>query len=113
MPSRLHEALDWLYRGEQARELAEQLTDPGAKRAVLGAANIFDRLARAAASRALLRRQELARQSPRGYPRYRQWIARSKGGDRWEETSMARHRAKRNRQTSCFRRYATGTTVWG
>ena len=92
MPSRLHEALDWLYRAEQAREVAGQLTDPGARRAVLELADIFDGLARAAASRAVLRRRELAKQSPRGNPRFRRWVAGSKGGDRWQETSMAQHR---------------------
>jgi hypothetical protein len=88
MPSRLHEALDWLYRAEQAREVAGQLTDPGARRAVLELADIFDQLARAAASRAVLRRREVVRQNPR----FHRWVARSKGGDRSEETSMARHR---------------------
>ena len=92
MPSRLHEAFEWLYRAEQAREVAGQLRDPGARRAVLELADIFDRLARAAASRAVLSRREVARQSPRGNPRFRRWVARSKGGDRWEETSMAQHR---------------------
>jgi hypothetical protein len=92
MPSRLHEALDWLYRAEQARGVAGQLTDPGARRAVLELADIFDRLARAAASRAVLRRRELARRRPKGNPRFRRWVARSKGGDRWEETSLAQHR---------------------
>ena len=92
MPSRLHEALDWLYRAEQAREVAGQLTDPGARRAVLELADIFDRLARAAASRAVHRRREVARQSPRGNPRFHRWVARSKGADHSEETSMARHR---------------------
>ena len=92
MPSHLHEALDWLYRAEQAREVAGQLTDPGARRAVLELADIFDRLACAAASRAVLRRREVARQSPTGSPRFRRWVARSKAGDHWEETSMAQHR---------------------
>src|ERR1700751_995744 len=84
----LNEALEWLYRAEQAREVAGQLTDPGARRAVLELADIFDQLARAAASRAVLRRREVVRQNPR----FHRWVARSKGGDRSEETSMARHR---------------------
>ena len=50
MPSILNEALEWLDRAEQAREVAGQLTDPGAKRAVLELADSFDRLARAAAN---------------------------------------------------------------
>jgi len=60
MPSVLNEALEWLDRAEQAREVAGQLTDPGARRAVLGLAESFDRLARAAATPAVLRRRELA-----------------------------------------------------
>ena len=35
MPSLLDEAWEWLDRAEQAREVAEQLTDPSARRAVL------------------------------------------------------------------------------
>src|SRR5215472_18773827 len=45
MPSILNEALEWLDRAEQAREVAGQLTDPGARRAVLELADSFDRLA--------------------------------------------------------------------
>jgi len=41
-----NEALEWLDRAEQAREVAGQLTDPGARKAVL---QVFDRLAQAAA----------------------------------------------------------------
>ena len=60
MPSMLNEALEWLDRAEQAREVAGQLTDPGARKAVLELAESFDRLARAAATPAVLRRRELA-----------------------------------------------------
>ena len=60
MPSVLNEALEWLDRAEQAREVAGQLTDPGARRAVLELAESFDRLARAAATPTVLRRRELA-----------------------------------------------------
>jgi hypothetical protein len=60
MPSILNEALEWLDRAEQAREVAGQLTDPGAKKAVLELAENFDRLARAAAKPAVIRRRELA-----------------------------------------------------
>lgn len=56
MPSILKEALEWLDRAEQAREVAGQLTDPGARKAVLELAENFDRLARAAATPAVLRR---------------------------------------------------------
>jgi hypothetical protein len=62
MPSLLNEAVEWLDRAEQAREVAGQLADPGAKQAVLALADSFDRLARAAASPAVARRRELARQ---------------------------------------------------
>jgi hypothetical protein len=62
MPSMLNEALEWLDRAEQAREVAGQLSDPGARRAVLELAESFgfDRLARAAATPAVVRRRELA-----------------------------------------------------
>jgi hypothetical protein len=60
MPSILNEALEWLDRAEQAREVAGQLTDPNARKAVLELADSFDRLARAAATSAVLRRRELA-----------------------------------------------------
>ena len=61
MPSILKEALEWLNRAEQAREVAGQLTDPSARKAVMEVAESFDRLARAAATPAVLRRRELAR----------------------------------------------------
>ena len=57
MLSMLKEALEWLNRAEDAREVA----DPGARKAVLELAENFDRLARAAATPAVLRRRELAR----------------------------------------------------
>jgi hypothetical protein len=62
MLSMLKEALEWLNRAEEAREVAGQLTDPGARKAVLELAESFNRLARAAATPAVLRRRELARQ---------------------------------------------------
>ena len=61
MPSPLNEALEWLDRAEQAREVAGQLTEPGARRAVLELADSFDRLARTAATRAVAWRRKLAR----------------------------------------------------
>ena len=64
----LQEALEWLDRAEQAREVARQLTDPAAKKAVLELAESFDRLARAAAIPAVVRRRELARQRYNGNP---------------------------------------------
>jgi hypothetical protein len=60
MPSILNEALEWLDRAEQAREVAGQLTDPSARKAVMELAESFDRLARAAATPAVLRKRELA-----------------------------------------------------
>jgi hypothetical protein len=66
MPSLLNEALEWLDRAEQAREVAGQLTDHAARRAVLELAESFDRLARAAATPAVVRRRELARKSRNG-----------------------------------------------
>ena len=51
MLSMLKEAFEWLSRAEDAREVAGQLTDPGARKAVLQLAKNFDRLARAAATR--------------------------------------------------------------
>ena len=55
------EALEWLDRAEQAREVAWQLTEPGARRAVLELADSFDRLARGGAIPDVVRRRELAR----------------------------------------------------
>ena len=60
MLSMLKEALEWLNRAEQAREVAGQLTDPGARKSVLELAKNFDRLARAAATPTVLRRRDLA-----------------------------------------------------
>jgi hypothetical protein len=60
MPSILKEALEWLNRAEQTREVAGQLTDPGARKAVLELGESFDRLARAAATPAVIQRRELA-----------------------------------------------------
>jgi len=61
MLSMLKEALEWLNRAEDAREVAGQLTDPSARKAVLELAENFDRLARVAATPAVFRRRELAR----------------------------------------------------
>jgi len=66
MPALIDEVWEWLDRAEQAREVAGQLTDPGAKQAVLQLAENFDRLARAAANRDVLRRRELVRKRQEG-----------------------------------------------
>jgi hypothetical protein len=42
MPSLVDDAWDWLDRAEQAREVAGQLTDPDAKRAMLQAAKGYE-----------------------------------------------------------------------
>jgi hypothetical protein len=52
MPSPVDDALEWLGRAEQAREVAGLLNDPGAKEAVLQLAENYERLARAAVDRA-------------------------------------------------------------
>jgi hypothetical protein len=62
MPSISNEVFQWLDRAAQAREVAGQLTDPGARKAVLELADSFDRLARAAAAPTAARRRELATQ---------------------------------------------------
>ena len=61
MLSMLKEAFEWLNRAEEAREVAGQLTDPGARKAVLELAESFDRLARAVAIPPVLRGRGLAR----------------------------------------------------
>ena len=61
MLSMLKEAFEWLNRAEEAREVAGQLTDPGARKAVLELAESLDRLARAAAIPPVLRGRRLAR----------------------------------------------------
>ena len=61
MRSILNEAFEWFDRAEKAQEVAGQLTDPSARKAVLELAESFDRLARAAFTPAVLRRRELAR----------------------------------------------------
>jgi hypothetical protein len=66
MPSLANEAFEWLDRAEQAREVAEQLTDPSARNAVKQLAESFERLARAAVTPAVLRRRELTRQRQGG-----------------------------------------------
>jgi hypothetical protein len=67
MPSILKEALEWLNRAEQAREVAGQLADPGARKAVLQLAESFDRLAGAAATPAVLGRRELRKDRERNW----------------------------------------------
>ena len=48
MSTELDEALEWFDRADQAREVAGQLTDPAAKKAVFQLAESFDRLGQAA-----------------------------------------------------------------
>jgi hypothetical protein len=63
MPSLFNnEAMEWLDRAKQAREVAGQLSDPEARNAVLELAHNFDRLAQAAASPTVARRREWASQ---------------------------------------------------
>jgi hypothetical protein len=58
MPSPVDDALEWLGRAEQAREVAGLLNDPAAKEAVLQLAENYERLARAAVDRAEARTSE-------------------------------------------------------
>ncbi len=62
MPPILNEVFQWLDRAEQAREVAGQLNDPSARKAVLELAESFERFARAAATPTAARRRELATQ---------------------------------------------------
>jgi hypothetical protein len=66
MMSLFNEALEWRDRAEQAREVAGQLTDQGAKQAVLHLAESYEGLARAAVTPAVLRKRELAKQRQEG-----------------------------------------------
>jgi len=50
MPSILNDALEWLDGADQVRDIAEQLSDPDTRRAVIQLAERFERLARAAAA---------------------------------------------------------------
>jgi hypothetical protein len=68
MPSFVDDALHWLDRAEQAREVAGELTDPGAKQAVLQVAEIFEGLARTAVDRASAQKCDLAPGTPSDPP---------------------------------------------
>ena len=48
MSTELDEALEWFDRADQAREVAGQLTDPAARKAVFQLAESFQRLGQAA-----------------------------------------------------------------
>ena len=48
----LNDTWEWLYRAEEARKAAEQLTDPGAKQCMLQLGRYYDGLARAAIAQA-------------------------------------------------------------
>jgi hypothetical protein len=60
MPSLLNDASHWLDRAEEARIAAEQHTDPDAKKTMLQLAQHYLQLAQVAASRARIRKRELA-----------------------------------------------------
>jgi hypothetical protein len=62
MPSTWRESLEWLDRAEQAREVAGQLSDPGARKAVLELAESFYSLAREAGGPTAAQRRELPTQ---------------------------------------------------
>jgi hypothetical protein len=80
-----NEALEWLDRAEQAREAAGQLTDPGARKAVLQVADTFDRLARAAAARAVARKRELVKSEGRPHDFSRPSLIPTETAPRQEE----------------------------
>ena len=61
MSSPVDDALEWLGRAEQAREVAGLLSDPGAKEAVLNFSKSYERPAWAVVHPTVLRRRELAR----------------------------------------------------
>jgi hypothetical protein len=63
MSAELDEALEWFDRAEQAREVAGQLSDPGAKEAVLRLADSFDRLGRAAIAPPAARKRKSVNES--------------------------------------------------
>jgi hypothetical protein len=65
MSSPVDDALEWLGRAEQAREVAGLLSDPGAKEAVLQLAAHYERLARAAVDRAERRNLKKVNQTRR------------------------------------------------
>ena len=52
MASVLNDTWEWLYRAEEARKAAEQLTDPDAKQCMLQLGRHYDGLARAAIAQA-------------------------------------------------------------
>ena len=91
MLSLLEEALEWLDRAEQAREVAGQLTDPVARRAVLELAESFDRLTRAAATPAVARRRDLVRPGQKGNLKFADPF-HANGNDRREDSRMAHYR---------------------
>ena len=57
MPS-VPNSLYWRDRAEEARIVVDQLTHPGAKKAVLQLAESYERLARAAETRTTVRNKE-------------------------------------------------------
>ena len=57
MPRRIHNARHWRARAEEARELAEQMTSPEAKRIMLGIAVSYVALAQMAEERNAAKRR--------------------------------------------------------
>jgi hypothetical protein len=68
MPSLVDDAFGWLDRAEQAREVAGQLTDPGARQAVLQLAENSERLARTAGDGARVQKCDFASGTPSDPP---------------------------------------------
>jgi hypothetical protein len=58
MPHRIDDARRWRVRAEEARELANQLTNPESKRLMLGIALSFIALAQLAAERDTAKRRD-------------------------------------------------------
>jgi hypothetical protein len=56
----LNDTWEWLYRAEEARKAAEQLTDPDAKQCMLQLGRYYDGLARAAVPYARLQAGNIA-----------------------------------------------------
>ncbi len=95
-----NEALEWLDRAEQAREVAGQLTDPGASKAVLQLADTFDRLARVAVARAAVRKSELVTKSEdRNHDFSRPSLIPTESAPRQEEQNGRTQRASDPRGT--------------
>jgi hypothetical protein len=62
----LNDTWEWLYRAEEARKAAEQLTDPDAKQCMFQLGRYYDRLARAAIAQARPQAGNFALVAPSG-----------------------------------------------